>query len=146
MLRKSILLSVSALAFAGAAAAQQAGTPPAQTPPTAEPIEKRDTPALPEREPKPRTTIRERKQGGEVQEAEVTSGGSTYTLRPDKRTGNAQPGSVDAGPSRAPTWSVLDFNLGQKKKKAGEDEQSGQEGQAEAPPPPPMPKSAPVKK
>ena len=159
MLRTSVFLTLSALAFAGTATAQQAAAPaarqaaPQATPPApapqAEPIEKgRETPLIPERPAEPATTIRERKQGGVVQEATVTSGGSTYTLRPARPAGNAAAGSVEAGPSRAPTWNVLDFGLAKKKKKpkdgAAEAGEAGQPAEADADAPPPMP-GAPVK-
>lgn len=150
MPRTSVFLTLSALAFAGAAYAQQPATPAssqqaapqatAPAVPQAEPIEKgREAPLIPEKKAEPRTKIRERKQGGVVQEATVTSGGSTYTLRPARPAGNAAPQSMESGASRAPTWNVLDFDLGKKKKP-----QEGEAGEtAEAPPP--APEAKPVK-
>lgn len=149
----SLLAATAAMAqqpapTAPATAAQQAATAPQadarqqleQPPRQVEPIERSpEPPLIPPKEPT--TRIVERKTGNVVTEVEVTASGSTYVLRP--KTGTAETGAVDGGPSRAPLWSL--FRFGQPKPKEAEQAAEGEQqtsgtpaaGQrAEAPPPP----------
>ncbi|MGZ3182641.1 MAG: hypothetical protein ACXU8N_09385 [Telluria sp.] len=127
MLRPALFLSMLTLALAGPAVAQQAAqqapaqpAKPSDAPPKLETIEPgSDTPVtiLPSQ---PRTQITEKKEGGVVTEADVKAGKSHYKLKPNNsRPGNAQPQTVDGGAARAPTWTILQFDLNKKKKQQG---------------------------
>lgn len=154
MLRTSKFLPLLTLLAAGTALAQQQApaTPPA-APQQVEPIEKgAEPPLIPPKEPT--TRIVEKKVGGEVVEATVTAGPSTYTLRPNKPVGTAEVGEVSAGPSRAPTWSILQFGTRKPKpaeETAREDDKPASRkttvraGEMAPVPPPPRPDVAPVK-
>ena len=124
---------VCLLAHAGIVMAQQ----PAATPPKLERIEEgSDTPIT---VTPPKSTqgnkITEKKQNGKVTEVTVKSGPSTYTMKPNTPAGNAQPGDAMSNGLRAPQWTVLEFDLGKKKKTDKEDVPQ----EAPVPPPPPMP-------
>jgi hypothetical protein len=130
MLRPALFLSMLTLALAGPAGAQQTAqqapaqpakpATPSDAPPKLETIEPgSDTPVtiLPSQ---PRTQITEKKEGGVVTEADVKAGKSHYKLKPNNsRPGNAQPQTVDGGAARAPTWTILQFDLNKKKKQQG---------------------------
>ena len=130
MLRPALFLSMLPLALAGPAGAQQAAqqapaqpakpATPSDAPPKLETIEPgSDTPVtiLPSQ---PRTQITEKKEGGGGTEADVKAGKSHYKLKPNiSRPGNAQPQTVDGGAARAPTWTILQFDLNKKKKQQG---------------------------
>jgi len=132
---RSTLLALLLAAQAGAALAQQSGTqaPPNQAPPKLERIEPgSDVPAtaiLPKRG----TTINETRDGGQVTEVEVTSGGSHYYMKPNSQPGNAQTNSI-----RAPQWKVGEFDLSGKRKATSDSTPAA----ADVPPPPPMPATA----
>jgi len=156
MLRTSKYLPLLTLLAAGPALAQQQApaTPPAAPQQQVEPIEKgAEPPLIPPKEPT--TRIVEKKVGGEVVEATVTAGPSTYTLRPNKPVGTAEVGEVSAGPSRAPTWSILQFGTRKPKpteEAAPEDGKSSSKkkttvraGEMAPVPPPPRPDVVPVK-
>ena len=154
MLRTSKYLPLLTLLAAGLALAQQQApaTPPAAPQQQVEPIEKSaEPPLIPPKEPT--TRIVEKKVGGEVVEATVTAGPSTYTLRPNKPVGTAEVGEVSAGPSRAPTWSILRFGTRKPKPTeatAPEDDKSTRKttvraGEMAPVPPPPRPDVVPVK-
>ncbi|WP_296946010.1 hypothetical protein [uncultured Massilia sp.] len=140
MLRPLSRLSLLALflaAQAGVATAQQTRqAPPSEAPPKLERIEPgSDVPAttIPSRRG---TEIKETRDGGQVTEVEVTSGGSHYYMKPNAQPGNAQTNSI-----RAPQWKVGEFDLSGKRKATSE---SGTNAPAAAdvPPPPPMPATA----
>jgi len=141
MRRTPILVSLLALGLAGSVHAQQAAEPqqkPSEAPPKLETIEAgSDTPVtiLPS---KPHTQITEKKEGGRVTEVEVQAGKSHYTMKPNVPAGNAQPGTAEAGSVRAPTWKVLEFDIGTKKKK----QEAEQQAETEAAPVPPPPRAA----
>ena len=127
------VLSLCALASAGFASAQQpATTKPSQQPPQLERIEPgSDVPVttVPEGQ---RVTITERRQNGEVVEADVQSGRSHYNMKPNKLPGNAQVGDATGQSIRAPTWTLLQFGNAKKK----ETTEPVATGPADAPPPP----------
>lgn len=136
MLRTStlpLLLSICLFAPTGAALAQQQNAP-AQL----EVIEDTQRPKDPRigvepadpAKPKPGVTqITEKKEGGRVTEVKVKSGLSTYTMKPNTPAGNAQPGDATSNGIRAPQWTVMEFDLNKRKKKAAA------EGKVDAPPP-----------
>ena len=165
MLRTSSLLKLLSLclaAHAGLVSAQaQQTTParpaqqPAQTPPQTERIEPGSdvpTTTIPPRE---RTRITEKRgNDGSVTEVEVQSGKSRYIMKPNVAPGNAQPGDAQSSAIRAPQWQVMEFDLGNPKKKDAADQAAnaapspapakpGVPARADAPPPPLM---APVEK
>lgn len=150
MLRFSFRLKLLALCLVApvglaAAQSQQAPARPAQTPPQLERIEPgSDTPAttIPPRE---RTRITEKRgNNGAVTEVEVQSGPSRYTMKPNVPPGNAQPGDAQSSAIRAPQWTVLEFDIGNKKKQEAAEEtaptpapaKAGVPPRADAPPPP----------
>jgi hypothetical protein len=127
------LLALLLVSQAGMASAQQTRTPPSDAPPKLERIEPgSDVPAttIP---PKRGTEIKETRNGGQVTEVEVTSGGSHYYMKPNAQPGNAQTNSI-----RAPTWKVGEFDLSGKRKAASD----AAPAPADVPPPPPMPATA----
>ena len=121
------------LAHAGIAMAQQ----PAQTPPKLERIEEGSDTPITVTPPKSAqgNKITEKKQNGRVTEVTVKSGPSTYTMKPNTPAGNAQPGDAVSNGLRPPQWTVMEFDLGKKKKTDKEDVPQ----EAPVPPPPPMP-------
>lgn len=62
------------------------------------------------------TKIEERQEQGRVTEVKVTSGGSTYYLKPNTPAGNAAPGDVTGSANRGPQWKVLEFDFGNTRK------------------------------
>ncbi|MYM65976.1 hypothetical protein GTP45_03875 [Pseudoduganella sp. FT55W] len=105
---------------------------PSQAPPKLEKIEEFvEDPITVTAKPNAEGKIAEKRDNsGNVTEATVKSGPSTYTLRP-----NHPPGDTTNGTNRGPMWTVLEFDIGKKKKKT--DEEAVQEN---APPPPPTTK------
>ena len=123
------LLSMSALAVAQQ---QQAPTPPnveiiEDTPNTKDDGRIGAAPAAPKPEA---ARITEKKEGGRVTEVRVKSGKSEYTMKPNVPAGNAQPGDAQSSAIRPPQWTVLEFDLNKRKKRAAEAAEA-----ADAPPP-----------
>jgi hypothetical protein len=85
-----------------------------------------------------RTQIKETRNGGQVTEVEVNSGGSHYYMKPNNPPGNAVPGSASGNSIRAPQWKVGEFDLSGKRRAASESG-SNAPATADAPPPPPPP-------
>lgn len=143
MLRIQLSKYSSALALlllSGAALAQQSPPTPApkpsQAPPKLEVIEEgSDTPITVTPRKQGGAKITEKKVGGVVTEVKVQSGKSHYTLKPNVPAGNAQPGDGQSSTLRAPQWTVLEFDLGKKKKTDKEEVAE----QAPVPPPPAPP-------
>jgi len=59
--------------------------------------------------PQPRNKITEKHEKGKVNEVEVKSGGSTYTLRGDPAIGNTAKGTPNGDANRPAMWTVLEF-------------------------------------
>jgi hypothetical protein len=78
-----------------------------------------------------KTTIEEKRQQGRVTEVKVTSGKSTYYLKPNTPAGSSVPGDVTGSANRGPQWQVLEFDFGNTKKKP----QDQEAGDATAPAP-----------
>lgn len=128
------------LALSGVALAQQQSPAPApkpsQAPPKLEVIEEgSDTPITVSPRKESGAKITEKKEGGVVTEVKVKSGKSSYTMKPNVPAGNAHPGDGQSSTLRAPQWTVMEFDLGKKKKTDKEEVAE----QAPVPPPPPPP-------
>jgi len=131
--------TISPLAASQQTAPQQPGqASPSDKPPVLEKLEEGEEPAITIRKEQG-ARVKEKREGGRVTEAEVTSGGSTYTVRPvDQQPGNAQPGDAQAMQSRPAQWKVMEFDLSGKIKNTAEPEG----GRAETPAPPAEPAPA----
>jgi hypothetical protein len=128
------LLALSLLVHTGAAFAQNT---PSSAPPKLERIEEgSDTPVTVTPPKSANRKITEKKEGGRVTEVKVQSGGSTYYMKPNVPAGNAQPGDGQSSAIRAPTWKVLEFDLG---KKTPKDKDEDPADTKPAAPPPPAP-------
>ena len=153
-LRSSALwntLSICLLAHAGAALAQQSPAQPSQgaaqppagsaqrpadTPPRLERIEEGSDVPITVTPPKSGgTRVTEKRENGRIVESRVNANGSQYTLRPNTPAGTAQPGDAVSSSTRAPQWTVLEFDLN--KKKNADKEGAAQDPAAPPPPPPP---------
>lgn len=140
MTRSSLLWSALLLTL-GAHSAYAQSTPaqstPAQTPPKLEKIEDMgdDPVTVTSKQGQEKQITEHRDNSGNVTEATVKSGPSTYTLKPNRPVGTALPGDALSGNTRGPQWTVLEFDLGKKKKKTA-DEDSAPDSNT---PPPPAP-------
>lgn len=120
------------------ASAQQADVPP---PPTLENLEEGEPPAVTIRKPGEEKQITEKRApGGRVTEVKVSTGGSTYYLRPQDPPGSALPGDTQASPFRPAQWEVLEFDVIRSK-----EAQEAEAAQAATVPAPPAP-AEPAKK
>ena len=82
-----------------------------------------------------KTKIEEKRQQGRVTEVKVTSGNSTYYLKPNSPAGSSVPGDVTGSANRGPQWQVMEFDFGSTKKQA----QDQAAGDSSAPAPTPAP-------
>ncbi|MES3021931.1 MAG: hypothetical protein V4857_10155 [Pseudomonadota bacterium] len=139
MLRSSLfkIASLCLLASAGQVFAQAPQSTPTPSP-KLERVPESEAPlsVAPKREGG--TQITEKREGGQVTEVQVKSGKSRYTMKPNLKAGNAQRGDAQSGDTRAPQWTVLEFDLGKKKQKT---EAEAAKAGAVEPPPPPRPPS-----
>ena len=113
-----------ALLLTLSAHAAMAQSTPSQAPPKLEKIEEVADDAItvtakPGQEGK---ITEKRDNSGNVTEATVKSGPSTYTLKPNRPPGTALPGDATAGNNRGPQWTVMEFDLGKKKKTTKEED------------------------
>jgi hypothetical protein len=107
---------------------------PSQAPPKLEKIEEVDDPVTITAKPGAEGKITEKRDNsGNVTEATVKSGPSTYTLRPNHPAGTALSGDAMSGNNRGPQWTILEFDLGKKKKKTPDEEAAPD---TDVPPPP----------
>jgi hypothetical protein len=137
-MRSSLLTPLAAgllaiLSSVPPAFAQQNGAPP---PPRLEKLEEGEEPAVTIRKPAERKIEEKRAPGGKVTEVKVTSGGSTYYLKPNDPAGSAMPGDQEGTANRGAQWEVLQFDWFSKQPKTGADEASSTQAEP-APPPPP---------
>ena len=130
------LFSICMLTHAGVALAQQTATPAAAPqPPVLERIDEGSDVPITVTPPKTGgAKITEKREGGRVTEVKVKSGKSEYTMRPNAPAGNAQPGDAVSSSTRAPQWTVLEFDLSKKK---NTDPEAAPRDAAVPPPPPP---------
>jgi hypothetical protein len=136
LLRRSIMTRIStlwpALLLTLSAHTAFAQSTPSQAPPKLEKIEEiADDAITVTAKPGQESKITEKRDNsGNVTEATVKSGPSTYTLKPNRPPGSSVPGEVNRGAQ----WTVMEFDIGKKKKTTKEDDGSTD---TTAPPPPP---------
>lgn len=139
MLRTPQLITVLSLCLLAPSAFAQAQPKPkpSEAPPKLEVIEQgADAPITVTPAKTGGAKITEKKENGRVTEVKVKSGKSSYTMRPNTPAGNAQPGDGQSSAIRAPQWTVMEFDLGGKKKNT---DKEAVPDAAAVPPPPPMP-------
>ena len=127
----ALLLTPGANAFAQST--------PSQAPPKLEKIEEvagDDAVTVTSKQSTQTQITEQRDNSGNVTEATVKSGPSTYKLRPNHPVGTALPGDAMGGANRGPQWTVMEFDIGGKKKKKTTDEDAAPDTSA---PPPPQP-------
>lgn len=113
-------LCVSAYAGLLPAAAQQAAgnAPP---PPQLEKLEEGEEPTVIIRKPEQdlkQGISEKRARGGKVTEVKVTSGNSTYYLKPNDSPGSALPGDAQSSRMRGAQWEILQFDMNRPKEAA----------------------------
>jgi hypothetical protein len=86
-----------------------------------EKLEETDPPAVKIGKPPTEHKITETRDDSGVKETKVETGLSTYYVRPNTQVGTAQPGDTQSTTNRGAEWKVLEFNLGEKKKKPDEE-------------------------
>lgn len=112
-----------------ASAQQAAGNPPAGL----ETLDESAAPAVTIRQPAPQSRAHEyRAPGGRVTEIEVSSGGSTYYLKPNTQAGSAIYGDGESTALRAPQWQIGVFDF-----RRSQEEKAAQAAAAASTPPPP---------
>lgn len=104
---------VAAFAISLPASAQPRAGNDAPRPPQLEKLEEGEEPAVTIRRPEQEraTTTEKRAPGGKVTEVKVTTGGSTYYLKPNDPAGSAMPGDAQSNSARAAQWEVKTFDL-----------------------------------
>ena len=112
-------------------AQQDSGNAP--QPPQLEKLEEGEPPAVTIRGPERQSSVVEkRERGGRVTEVQVTSGNSTYYLRPNTQAGSAIPGDGESNTMRAAQWRIGEFDL-----RRSDDERKAAAARAVDPAPPP---------
>lgn len=130
-------LTACIAAFAPLPASAQQPSTNAPPPPQLEPLQEGESPAITIRKPEERATIEEKRApGGKVTETKVTTGGSTYYVKPNEPAGSALPGDTQSNTVRAAQWEVLQFDLGPTKEAVQDAAAQATEG---TPPPPKAP-------
>lgn len=103
----------------------------AQQPPKLEKLEEGEAPAVTIRKPEQKNKVQEKRApGGKVTEVKVTSGRSTYVVKPNDPSGSALPGDTQSNTTRPAQWEVKEFDLGRTKEQK-------EAAAADAPSPPP---------
>lgn len=95
-----------------AGAQPQAGTNASDAPPQLEKLEEGQAPAVTIHGSQPQTQITEKREQGKVTSVKVTTGGSTYYLKPNDPAGSALPGDGQSDTTRGAQWKVMEFDLG----------------------------------
>jgi hypothetical protein len=107
----------------------------AQQPPQLEKLEEGEPPAVTIRKPEQKSAIQEKRApGGKVTEVKVSTGGSTYVVKPNDQAGSALPGDTQSHTFRPPQWQVKEFDLGRR----GEQNEAAEGEERQAAPPPPQ--------
>jgi hypothetical protein len=138
----SVCIAVQAMSFSAFAQQPARDTPP---PPKLEKLEEGEQPAITIRPSPGRTNVTEKRAlGGKRTEVKVTTGQSTYYLKPNDQPGSSQPGDAESIGNRPAQWEVMMFDSNRARK----EQQQAEVAQA-TPAPPTLSGSAtpqPVKK
>jgi hypothetical protein len=135
---KIIMRSLKAWPTVAAFIAAYATTLPAgaQQPPRLEKLEEGEPPAVTIRKPEQERKITEKRApGGKVKEVKVTTGKSTYYLKPNDPVGSGLPGDTQSNTTRPAQWEVLEFDASRTK----EAKEAAETHTAPAPRPPQVP-------
>ncbi|WP_038496239.1 DUF2782 domain-containing protein [Janthinobacterium agaricidamnosum] len=124
------ILGLSLLVYTASAGAQQR---PSDAPPKLEQIEDAGDPAVTVTSKPTEQKITEKREQGKVSEVKVSTGGSTYYLKPSTAAGTSVPGDATSSGNRGAQWQILEFDLGKKKQKQKEEEAA--DNTPEPPPP-----------
>ena len=140
LLRKSLatmLLAVCATALAQQSVPAAQAQKPSEAPPKLEVMEEGAEAPITVTPPKTGgAKITEKKDGGRVTEATVKSGKSQYTMRAKNPASTAAPGVGATTDNRSAQWTVLEFDIGGKKKNTDKEAVPDAPTPAKAPPPP----------
>lgn len=130
----SVCLAAHALALPAAAQSLQRQPDAAPLPPRLEKLEEGEAPAVSiDTAPATSTATEKRADGGKRTEAKVTSGRSTYYVKPQDPHGLTQPGDGQSIASKPALWEVLRFSLNRPQQPPLPD-RAGPAAQAPAPP------------
>lgn len=121
--------------------AQQAQSSPGDAPPRLEKLEEGEPPAVTIRPPSNKGATEKRAPGGKRTQVKVTSGNSTYYLKPNDQSGSAQPGDAESIANRPAQWEVMTFDFNRARK---EQQQAAAEAVEPAPAPPAVVPKPPV--
>jgi len=88
-----------------------------------EKLEDSEPPAVKIGKPPGEHKVTETRDDSGIKEVKVETGVSTYYVKPNQQVGNAMPGDAQSSFNRGAEWKVLEFNLGEKKKKTEEEPQ-----------------------
>lgn len=120
MMRSSLVRQFLVLPLLVCAAVAGAQQKPGAAPPQLEQIEETgEAPITVTSKPENERKITEKREQGKVTEAQVNTGKSKYTVKPNTPAGSALPGDMTGSANRGPQWKVMEFDLGKKKKKSG---------------------------
>ncbi|WP_295995555.1 hypothetical protein [Rugamonas sp.] len=99
--------------------------PPSAAPPKLEKIEDTGDDAITvNARQAPAHEITQKREGGVITEETVKSGPSTYTVHTAPVNGNTMPGDTFGRTNHGPQWTVMQFDLGKKKKASKEEDAS----------------------
>lgn len=135
LLARNLLITCFAYGLASLPAGAQTQASASDAPPQLEKLEEGQAPAVTIRGSKPQTQITEKREQGKVTSVKVTTGGSTYYLKPNEPAGSALPGDGQSDTTRGAQWKVMEFDLG----RHPDAQQTGQA--ADTVPPPAVPPS-----
>jgi hypothetical protein len=107
---------LAAALLAALPAAAQKSAPPADAAPKLEKLEEGEPPSIKIGKPEIKKKVTERGEGGEIKEEQVTSGRSTYYVKPNQQVGTSVPGDAQSSQNHGVQWKVKEFDLGFKKK------------------------------
>ena len=108
------MLALSMLASM-AVRAEDAPAKPSEAPPKLEKLEEGDQGVLIRKEEG--TKITDQRQADYQRQTKVKTPHTQYTVRPNTPAGSSLPGDAQSSPNRAAEFSIMQFDLGTKKKK-----------------------------
>lgn len=131
------LLLASSLALAAGSAAAQSSVP-SDAPPKLETVQDGDTPiTVTPRTTRENGTTAIKREGGQIREETVHSGGSTYTVKPANQNSTQLRGDAGGPQVRGAQWTVMEFDLNKKQKQRSADAAAAAENAEDTAPPPP---------